>query len=336
MNDESIRLDAARRAVADACAVCRAVQNQIEQVRSLTKDDRSPVTVADFASQAVIAHRLTEALGPVRLIGEEDADALRQKPELVEHVVEAVRLVWPDATPDDALDAIDAGGDGAGQGDFWTLDPIDGTKGFLRNQQYAISLAWIESGRPTLGLLGCPNLSADHDRPFDDPDPHGVMYVAQQGGGTVEYPADDPHAPPKPLPRPDAHAGPIRACESVEAEHTNQSASGRVYEHLGVEPAHAQRLDSQAKYAVVARGQADLYLRLPTKKGYVEKIWDHAAGALVAVEAGCRATDILGAELDFGRGIGLEANRGVVCAATALHERVIGAIAELGLAATPA
>ena len=84
-------LSVARRAVADACVVCRAVQREIERVRSVTKDDRSPVTVADFASQAVIAHRLREIDPSLQLVGEENADALRATPALLEHVVRAVR-----------------------------------------------------------------------------------------------------------------------------------------------------------------------------------------------------------------------------------------------------
>ena len=93
------------------------------------------------------------------------------------------------------------------------------------------------------------------------------------------------------------------------------------------------RLDSQCKYAVVARGQADVYLRMPTRKDYVEKIWDHAAGSLIAARAGAVVTDVMGSPLDFGRGRRLEANRGIVCAAAGVHPMIIRAIGELGIAA---
>ena len=53
-------------------------------------------------------------------------------------------------------------------------------------------------------------------------------------------------------------------------------------------------MDSQAKYAVVARGEADIYLRLPTRADYREKIWDHAAGALIVTEAGGVVSDLDG------------------------------------------
>ncbi len=50
------------------------------------------------------------------------------------------------------------------------------------------------------------------------------------------------------------------------------------------------------------RGDADLYLRLPVKKGYMEKILDHAGGVLVVEEAGGRVTDIHGRPVEFHHG----------------------------------
>ena len=75
--------------------------------------------------------------------------------------------------------------------------------------------------------------------------------------------------------------------ESVEAAHSNQSAAGRVACSLGI-TRDPVRMDSQVKYAAVARGDASIYLRLPTKPGYEEKIWDHAAGSLVVTEANAK------------------------------------------------
>lgn len=46
---------------------------------------------------------------------------------------------------------------GGPKGKFWVLDPVDGTLGFVRGDQYAVALALIEDGQVTLGVLGCPN-----------------------------------------------------------------------------------------------------------------------------------------------------------------------------------
>ncbi len=322
-------------AVTHACRVARIIQADSRRGWQLTKDDRSPVTVADFAVQAIIAMELTDALGETLIVGEETADALRldDHSALLEAVVSAVREYRPQVEAPEVLAAIDAGNHDATAESYWVLDPIDGTKGFLRGQQYAVALAHLASGRVDLGVMGCPNLSLDHSRPLDAADPHGSIYTAVRGGGASETPADDPSAAPRPIRRdPTGPAEPIRLCASVEAAHSKHRDVERVVERLGGLIEYA-RLDSQSKYALVARGQADAYLRLPTRKAYVEKIWDQAAGMLIATEAGAVVTDITGAPLDFSHGPRLEANRGIVCARADLHGRIIEAIEDLGIAA---
>ena len=61
-------------------------------------------------------------------------------------VVDAVRTERPNVTVDEVLDAIDRCDHDASAESYWTLDPVDGTKGFLRGQQYAIALARIDGG----------------------------------------------------------------------------------------------------------------------------------------------------------------------------------------------
>jgi 3'(2'), 5'-bisphosphate nucleotidase len=81
-------------------------------------------------------------------------------------------------------------------------------------------------------------------------------------------------------------------------------------------------MDSQAKYAVLAAGYGEIYLRLlsPKQPDYREKIWDQAAGSLIVEEAGGRVTDLQGQPLDFSRGRTLANNRGVLATNGRLHE----------------
>jgi 3'(2'), 5'-bisphosphate nucleotidase len=360
MPDYSTLSSAAHEAVFLAALVTREVQAALEDLRAITKDDKSPVTVADFAAQAVVAWVLRERLGPtVILVGEEDSKFLRD-PDHTTHrqaTLAAVQAVWPDATEEALLDAIDIGAGDTHHAGFWTLDPVDGTKGFLRNQQYAIALAYIERGTPTIGVLGCPNLPRKFSRPLDLPDPHGTIYAAIKGDGVFEYAADEhpTNSPNKPtqITRLDHDDGDtISVCASVEKAHSNADDTDHILEYLSsgglqggpalragspsfppIPTAEPARLDSQAKYAVTARGQADAYLRLPTKKNYIERIWDHAAGSLIATEAGCFVTDIHGNALDFSHGRGLEKNKGIICAPPRVHGLVIGAIEALGIGA---
>ncbi len=315
-------LETAVTAVADAARACRRIQADLG-LDPLTKGDRSPVTVADFAAQAIVSMRLAAADGGIPLVGEEDAAALRT-PEGAERrarvcaVVEGVTGV---DDPEVILAAIDRGVyPGGPTGRHWTLDPIDGTKGFLRGDQYAVALALIEDGAVRLGVLGCPNLSHGGAK--------GSVFWAARGGGAFARALDGGEASPIAVTG-GADPAEARFCESVEAAHSAHGWSARVAAALGVtRPPY--RIDSQCKYAAVARGDAQIYLRLPTRKDYVEKIWDHAAGAIVVEEAGGRVTDISGRPLDFSRGRRLEDNRGIVATNGRLHDAVLAAIEGAG------
>jgi 3'(2'), 5'-bisphosphate nucleotidase len=314
-------LQAAVQAVAKASRLCERVYREMVAARDqLAKQDRSPVTLADFCAQAVVSLELSR-LHHDPLCAEEDTGALAGpeaaplRSALERYVAEAV----PGATGADVLSAIDRGAHaGGGAGRFWTLDPIDGTKGFLRGEQYAVALALVEDGEIVLGVLGCPRLLA----PGGDA---GVLMMAERGAGARQRALAG--GDERPIQVTDI-ADPARAvvCESVESGHSSHGDAARVAETLGI-TAPPLRMDSQAKYAAVARGDASIYLRLPTRKGYEEKIWDHAAGALIVREAGGRVSDIRGRALDFAQGRTLRANLGVVATGGRIHDRVIEAIA---------
>jgi len=133
---------------------------------ALIKSDTSPVTAADFASQAVLSLTLSEddAARGIPILGEEDADSLArpENAELRKLVRAAVAFAFErdSMREHDVLNAIqDAHSPYAtSEARFFTLDPVDGTKGFLRGGQYAIALALIEDGTPVLAALGCPHL----------------------------------------------------------------------------------------------------------------------------------------------------------------------------------
>jgi len=337
MTDYAKYSEAARHAVAAASIVCRSVQDALDDVRAMTKDDKSPVTVADYASQAIVGFALRERLGDVVLVAEEASVFLRDEDNAVflAATLAAVKEVWADATEADVLEAIDIGAGDTSHNKFWTLDPIDGTKGFLRNQQYAVALGFVENGTPTIGVMGCPNLPVDMSMPLDERDPDGCLYLAVKNEGVYETACDTDKGEMIRMTRLDHDDGEISVCGSVEAAHSNADDTDRILEWIEANGlgtlGEATRLDSQCKYAVVARGQADAYLRLPTRKDYVERIWDHAAGSCIANESGAFVTDIFGRNLDFSHGRGLEKNKGVVCAPPRVHGVMLRAIEALGI-----
>jgi 3'(2'), 5'-bisphosphate nucleotidase len=318
-------LDVALAAVREAALLTRAVQARITP-EVLEKQDRSPVTVADWGSQALICRAIAEAFPADPIVGEESSGELRAEGGrgIRGRLVEQVGRLRPGATDDEVLGWIDLGGGADGAPRFWTLDPIDGTKGFLRQEQYAISLALIVDGRIALGVLGCPNLPSGEAGAGP-----GLLCHAARGCGAFALPLAGGRA--RSIRVSDrAEPSSIRFCESVEAAHSSHSDSARLAGHLAI-AAEPVRLDSQAKYAEVARGLAEAYLRLPQGAEYREKIWDHAGGVIVVEEAGGRVTDALGRSLDFTRGRTLEANLGVVVSNGAVHDALLGALGDLGI-----
>ncbi|MEL7087879.1 MAG: 3'(2'),5'-bisphosphate nucleotidase [Planctomycetota bacterium] len=320
-------LEVAVAAVRAASRVCRGVQADLVTAATLEKKDKSPVTVADFAAQAVVCAALKAAFPGVPVVGEEDSKDLRPRDgEDAAAELRAKVAAHAGMSETDTLDAIDHGGfdpapgikqDQPGEssgGTYWTLDPIDGTKGFLRGEQYAVALGLIENGRVVLGVLGCPNLDG------------GLLMTAVRGEGAKRLPLDGEGVDGETV-NVSAVAEAARAnfCESVESGHSDQDASVKIAAALGI-TAEPYRIDSQCKYAAVARGDAAIYLRLPTRPGYREKIWDHAAGMLVVEEAGGTVTDVRGQALDFSLGRQLENNRGVIATNGKFHAQVVEAV----------
>jgi len=315
----SPELIAALGAVRAASRVCSSAQGRLLAGHTLTKGDQSPVTIADFAAQAVVCAELTEALGDVAMVGEEDSNDL-QAPDAIELLDAVVGLVGAhrneSVTSGTVLDWISVGSSSATSDRYWTLDPIDGTKGFLRGEQYAIALALIERGQVVLGVLGCPNLPN-----FDGS--VGALFAADDAGSRAWYGTSMTSQQVRVAAPASLEAA--RLCESVESAHSNHDHAALIAARLGI-TAEPYRIDSQCKYAAVARGDASIYLRLPTRVDYREKIWDHAAGKFVVERAGGVVTDVDGEALDFSHGRLLTANRGVVATDGRFHDRVLAAV----------
>jgi 3'(2'), 5'-bisphosphate nucleotidase len=314
-------------AVATASRVCRRVRAAFDPSDATAKSDRSPVTVADLAAQAVIRMALAEALPADGLMGEEDSTQLAGSTLLADAVLARVREERPGATTDDVTRALDRCDDAGGPGRrWWTLDPVDGTKGFLRNEQYAIALALIEDGEVVLAVMASPNLPIQGSPGANDR-PVGCLFVAERGTGAWQVALDDAGrdaAGDRIAVAELSAASDARYAESFEATHSSQSDAARIAEALSI-TAPPLRLDSQTKYALVGRGDASIYLRLP-HGDYRENVWDHAAGWLIVTEAGGRVSDLDGVPLDFTTGARMTRNRGVVATAAPIHDVVLKAV----------
>ncbi|HPO12593.1 MAG TPA: 3'(2'),5'-bisphosphate nucleotidase [Candidatus Hydrogenedentes bacterium] len=314
--------------VQQAARLCRRIQTGMAML-GLTKSDFSPVTVADYAVQAFVGHALAGHDPEAVLVGEEKADALREDTgqKVLDVVTQFVGKMIEDASSDNVLTWIDRGG-AEPTNRYWTLDPVDGTKGYLRGGQYAVALALLEHGEVKLGVLGCPNLG-EHCAPVSCG--AGAILVGQRGEGSAYAMMDMDPLEFMPLHVSDCRdASQARVLRSFESSHTNADDTNAIAQRLGIS-AEPVLMDSLAKFAVLAAGGGEMMFRFPPqdRPGYQEKIWDNAAGAVILEEAGGRVTDIWGKPLDFTTGRRLTNNSGIFASNGWLHEAGVNAIKEV-------
>ena len=306
-----------------AAQICQRVRQE-QKSQGLQKADHSPVTIADFAAQAVICHLLKEEFPQDSIIAEEDA-AMLQTPELaatLTGITSQVTQTIPDVTEIDVINLINQG-NGQVAPRYWTLDPIDGTKGFIRGDQYAVALALVEEGEVKVAAIACPALPFNFQQPGGN---KGVIFVAVKGQGSTAIAIDSQdQAILKTNQYKDIQK--LKAIQSVETAHSDRNKQKEVAEQLGITQPPIS-MDSLAKYAAIARGEADIYLRIPLPQyaSLRENIWDHGAGVIVLEEAGGKVTDLDGKVLDFSFGPKLTQNRGIVASNGVIHGDVLQVI----------
>jgi 3'(2'), 5'-bisphosphate nucleotidase len=231
MQDPQSYLDAVRAIAVDAGQKILGVYEHEFNVEH--KDDRSPLTEADRQSHELINERLVALTPQIPVLSEESAS-----------VDYAARAGWPR---------------------FWLVDPLDGTKEFIkRNGEFTVNIALIDGGKPTLGVVHVPV--------------RGETYFATLAGGAW-------------LQRGDAAAVRIRA-RAFHGSHpiivASRSHAGPETEAFlkSVGEHQAVSMGSSLKLCLVAEGKADVYPRLgPTME------WDTAAAQCVVEAAGGRVTD---------------------------------------------
>ncbi|ERT01207.1 3'(2'),5'-bisphosphate nucleotidase [Sporothrix schenckii ATCC 58251] len=205
-------LQVAIRAAEQAARVSQAVLPDTDKGAVEKEDNLGPVTIGDFAIQALLTASLHAAFPNDIFVGEEDASALRADPVLCERVWTTLqRTVDTSVAPStgaqcvlptnqaDLCDTIDQCQNAPGPGRVWVFDPIDGTKTFLRREMYAINVALLVDGQQTVAVVGCPLLSPDAEtgdtaatatiqNDSIDPSGRGSLFFAVKGHGAYVRP----------------------------------------------------------------------------------------------------------------------------------------------------
>ena len=293
-------------------AVERAIPLTLELqdgITSVDKADSTPVTAADIATQILINDSLARVTPAFGMVSEESSDSLTG--DVLDQARNHLKNHSLDLSPSDAVALLDFGQE---PGEYtWVLDPIDGTKGYIRGAQFAIALALIHKGEVVLGVMGCPR----HELPDDI----GAVFFTAKGqkawcmtlSGSISLMSVDALTEPSQL---------QLTKGLINSERNTRFIQGVLEELDNTTPPF--EMDGMGKYAQIAGGQASAYLRRGGKTRK-ESIWDHAPGVILLQEAGGTVTDLHGKPLDFSQGHTLSANEGIIASNGPLHAALVDA-----------
>ncbi|KAM0256692.1 hypothetical protein ACHAQJ_004846 [Trichoderma viride] len=337
----------------------------ISDVSEISKDDATPVTIADFGAQALIMASLRDAFPSDGFVGEEDAGVLRGDEKLRAKVFDLATKASNDfaanertnadaystdmrlaclTSEDEMLDLLDLAGSGkAGpKGRFWVMDPVDGTATFLKGQQYAVSLALIEDGKEVLGVVCYPNLSLEHgvvSETATDRNGSGVMLSTLRGQGTAyrklasEFHLGDYGKPLDRFSAVPVKLADVRFVDCLASKSSRLDIAEGLAKQIGALPFPGVDIwSSHVRYAALIIGEGThVMIRVPIGKRSDPSrayIWDHAGSQLMYTERGGKITDLEGRDIDFGAGRTLAANWGLVAAPEAVHGEILRLVKE--------
>lgn len=201
------------------------------------------------------------------MIAEEDSKLLRSdhidSQPIVQNYVQ--EILGKEVSVDRILDSLDkCHYEGDISNDYWVLDPIDGTKGFISNARFAIGLALLHQGSVALGIVACVNLPYYQAIPTEVEVDGGCLAIAIQGQGCTLFDLYSDACRSLTLPAPYPHR--YAAVTSKQSCYHSPTLR-RLCDQCGLHE-DIMESDSMCKYVVVAAGYACLYYRASTDKTY--------------------------------------------------------------------
>ena len=287
--------------------------------RPALKAGAEPVTLADYGAQAILGRALLKSYPDDGVFAEESAAQFLAlvSPDDRAWVATVVSSILGELVSEaDLVRWLDHGQERTTER-MWTVDPVDGTRGFIAGRRYAIAVGVLEGSLPVAGLLGCPGWPLRQGQ--------GVLFSAQRGAAWAEVLANG--KPVRVAVLVPAGLSGVKVVESIEEGQGSTGRLSAVLSAAGLSRPSIQQVDGQDKYAMLAAGEAQVYLRFPNSPDAQYRVWDHAAGVAVVHAAGGAVTDFAGTPLDFSYGRTLAGGRGVLATAGgSLHERLLEAV----------
>ena len=282
-------------------------------IESMQKGDGTPLTQADLVSQAVILAGLKKQFPEDKIKAEEELKGAVQD-GLKNAAVLTLRMLGVDDAEAHLKEFVNYRGNAGGRR-IWMIDPIDGTKGFKKGLSYAIALGLYYGGRPQFGCMAVPRFP-------DFEGPKQETAIAYAGTGIGAHIIEKEGARPQEL-----HVSDIRDPSRVRIvgsrAHDREDISGKFGQRVGA--ADVVRMDSMAKYLMLASGRADIYLKKADPEYGIAYPWDHCAGQIILEQAGGKLTTFGGKAVNYEQkpGSPIKDLKGMLASNGACHKKVL-------------
>jgi 3'(2'), 5'-bisphosphate nucleotidase len=335
-----------------------------ESSTAMTKADDSPVTIADYAAQALLIYAMRKSFPEYGFLGEEDTKELRTKPKLLAEVVRLVNetelsdpelenLLGKPKGKEEILNTIDLGAStsSAEPGKrYIVMDPIDGTSAFLQGGQYAVVLGIIQDGQEIMGVAAGPNIKfgavvqrGENIREDDiDRNGLGTMISAVRGHGATarrigrggllpEVPLSRASQAPPRIDQRQAGLTKFYGLQYIDSQNSPKSRWDKVERFAGDYDNVVQLYSSHVRYMAMALGDRSyVQIRWPDERKKKFKpwaIWDHVGTPLIYTESGPgKVTDMHGKTLRYDEGRDMVSYYGIITADEAIHKAVLDAV----------
>ncbi len=247
-----------------------------QNFKSYLKQDKSPVTLADYASQIYIISKLRKYFPDDSIIAEEkyidtfDPDAEK----LIKKCFKSLNI-------DLNLDFKDIINYSGVVSDYqWTIDPIDGTLGYQQGLSYAIGIGYMKSSDLLFSAIGVPHYN----------ELGNAFFIAEKGcGAKISY--GDKRFNSISVSKKD-NLQQARICISL---HYNKPWVFDFVKEAGI--TNSLQIDSMLKFCMIADGSADLYIKPMNMHNSFS--WDYLPGTLLVKEAGGKVSDFNKKDVEF-------------------------------------
>lgn len=317
----------------------------------ISKADNSPVTLADYASQALVVASIRRNFPGDRILAEEEASAIRSSPEMTEKIwnlvsttqlndAESDELVPSPASVEDMLDCIDLTGIAAARADkgrVWFIDPVDGTKDFIQRGPYSVCITLTIDGLEKVMSFASPLMDyqdGTYKMDVGSPPTNGFILAAVRGNGATIRPIG-PGALLEAQTIP-----PIVEPDIKDIEFADNGKPGihpvrlAIAEKLGAKFGPTKLAGAQARYLALGLGLCHVTIRTPLLSD-LDYVYDHAGGTMFFEECGGKVTDLNGRSPDFSLGRTLSGTVGVVASHPGIHSRILKATRDVVLGSFP-